>query len=250
MPPAEAELDGGREVVRCGHVVPRRPSGSTPRPTRYSRCRSSRRSKSTTGATRPSRHRRPRSPASAPPVDVRGRRHGLVPHDAERAHEASGHGRRLRRDRAHDRSRLEQARREVLVVAVQVEDHRMPRDDARERRQEPRRERIGVHRQGHRDRPAADRRRTHRAEVRERIVLEQGQLAGETHDRRARLGRPRRLRSHDEHPTELLLERLHALRDRRRGDAQPPRGRVERALVDDGGERAGEVERNLHLKQC
>ena len=81
-------------------------------------------------------------------------------------------------------------------------------------------------------------------------MLEQGELAGEAHDRGPGPGRPRRLGSHDEHAPELLLEGLHPLRDGRRRDAQPSGGRVERALVDDDGEGSGEVERDLHLKQC
>ena len=84
----------------------------------------------------------------------------------------------------------------------------------------------------------------------ERVVLEQGELAREPHDGGAGLRRPRRLGAHDEHATELLLERLHPLRDGRRREVQSSRGRVEGALVDDDGERAGEVERDLHLKPC
>jgi hypothetical protein len=43
-----------------------------------------------------------------------------------------------------------------------------------------------------------------------------------------------------------LLELLHALRHRRGCDAEVGGGRLERAGVDDGGERAREVERDLH----
>ena len=72
------------------------------------------------------------------------------------------------------------------------------------------------------------------------VVLEQRELPREPHDRLARLGRARGLRPHDQHATDLLLERLDALAHRRRRDVQPPRGGLERALVDDGGDGGGE----------
>jgi hypothetical protein len=43
-------------------------------------------------------------------------------------------------------------------------------------------------------------------------VFEQRQLAGEPHDGGTGIRRPRRLGANDEHPAELLLECLDALR--------------------------------------
>ena len=128
---------------------------------------------------------------------------------------------------------------------MQVEDDRMPLHDACERGQEPGAERVGVHGERDQDRTIGCHVDPERSE---RIVLEQRELAREAHDGGSRLGRACRLGPHDEHAAELLLEALHALRDGRRRDAQPPRRRIERALVDDDGEGACEVERDLHLK--
>ena len=123
----------------------------------------------------------------------------------------------------------------------------MPLCDARERGKEPRTERVRVHGERDRDRAVG---RGVEPEPSERVVFEQSQLACEAHDGGTGIRRLRRLGTDDEHPAELLFERLDALRDRRRRESQPSRGRVEGALVDDGGERASEVERNLHLKPC
>lgn len=77
-------------------------------------------------------------------------------------------------------------------------------------------------------------------------MLEQGELASQADDRGTRLGGADRLRAHDEHPTESLLELLEALRHGRRRDAELGGGRLERAGVDHGGERARQVEGDLH----
>lgn len=88
------------------------------------------------------------------------------------------------------------------------------------------------------------------AEPRKRLVLQQVELPRQPHDRGARLGRPHGFAANEQDPAELLFERLDALRDRGRRDLQRARGRVERALGDDDGEGAGQIERNPHLKTC
>jgi hypothetical protein len=127
---------------------------------------------------------------------------------------------------------------------MQVEDHRMPLGDACERGEEPGGERVRVDGERDRDRAVGSRAES---ELGERVMFEQRQLPGEAHDGGSGIRRPRGLRAHHEHATELLFERLHALRDRRRREPQPAGGRVEGALVDDDGKGAGQVERNLHL---
>ena len=89
-----------------------------------------------------------------------------------------------------------------------------------------------------------------RTELGERVVLEQRGLAREPHDRRARLGRPRRLGAHQHHAAELLLERLDALADGRRGDVQPAGRGIQCALVHDDGDGLGEFERDAHHQPC
>ncbi len=107
-----------------------------------------------------------------------------------------------------------------------------------EGREEPRRHRIGVHGERDADPPALRDLVDPHAE--ERVVLEQSYLAGQADDGLPRLGQLRGLRTHDQDPTELLLQRLQALTHRRRRDLQSPGSGVERALVDDRGERGGE----------
>ena len=109
------------------------------------------------------------------------------------------------------------------------------------------RERVGVHgerapRRGRRRRAGVD------AELGERVVLEQRELAGEPHDRGAGLGRPRRLGAH--HSTRpsccssdfTRCETADGVRRSRRAAAS----KVPSSTTAASG--AGEVERNLHLK--
>ncbi len=177
-----------------------------------------------------------------PSLDERRCRDRLVAHRSERAHPASGHRRRARGDRAHHGARLEQAGGEVLVVAVQFEDDRMPLPEPGERREEPGGQRVGVDGQRHRHGAAVGVAGV-RAELSDDVVLEQRDLAGEPDDRRARLGRPHRLGAHQHHPAELLLERLDALAHGRGGDVQAPGGGIQGALVDDGGDGLGQLDR-------
>ena len=73
-------------------------------------------------------------------------------------------------------------------------------------------------------------------ERRDRIVLEQRELAGQPDEGVACLRRPHRLGAHQHDPAELLLERLDALTDCRGGDVELLRRGVEGARVDDGGQ--------------
>ena len=174
-----------------------------------------------------------------------GRRDRFVAHRSERAHPASGDRGRPRGHRAHHRARLEQAGGEVLVVAVQFEDDRMPLPEADERLEEPGGQRVGVDGQGHRHGAAVGVAGV-RAELSDDVVLEQRDLTGEPDDRCARLGRPYRLGAHQHHPAELLLERLDALAHGRRGEVQAAGRGIQRSLVDDGGDGLGQLDRDAH----
>jgi hypothetical protein len=181
--------------------------------------------------------------ATEPPVDERGSGDRLVPHRAERRDAASGDGRRPGRDGAHHGARLEQPGGEVLVIAVQVEDDRMPLPQPRERREEPRGQRVGVDGQRH---AGADRVGGVGAEFGQGVVFEQRRLTREADDRRARLGGAHRLRAHEHQPTELLLERLDPLAHGGGRDVQPPGSSIQRALVHDDGHGLREFEGNSH----
>ena len=71
-----------------------------------------------------------------------------------------------------------------------------------------------------------------------RLGLQQHQLARESKQHAARLRRLDRLAATDEDASALLLERLHALADRRRRDAENSRRGLERPAVNNRGESA------------
>ena len=75
-------------------------------------------------------------------------------------------------------------------------------------------------------------------------------LAGQPQDGLARVRDPDRLRAHEQHAPGGDLERADALADRRRGDVQHARRRLEGALRHRRGQRPqlGEVE--IHQQQC
>jgi len=150
-------------------------------------------------------------------------------------------------DRRHDAAGGEQLGRAVLVFPVDVDDDAPLEADRRERGKEPAREGVGVDGERHR------RERLGRAvEVQGRcgIRLQQRDLARQADEHLARVGGPHRLAAFDEHPAELLFERLDALADGGRGDVEFARGRVEGARVDDGAERGELFAIEVHLKRC
>ena len=124
---------------------------------------------------------------------------------------------------------------------MQVEHDGVPLGDALERRQEPRRERIGVHRQREGCHGSAV-----RSDRRERVVLEERELSRQPDHRVAGLGRAHRLRSDQDHATQLVFERPQPLADGGRGDVETAGGGIQGSLVHDGRKRAGEVQGNRH----
>jgi hypothetical protein len=119
----------------------------------------------------------------------------------------------------------------------------------RDRGQEPRRQRVGV------DGDAEPRRRRVAGQLRRRVRGEQLDLAGEPQHRLAGAGRPGRPAAHEQHLAGGGLERLEALADRRWRDVERARRRVERAVLDDGLQRAELLQvgpqsetRLMHLK--
>ena len=139
--------------------------------------------------------------------------------------------------------RLEESGGEVLVVPVEVEDDRMPLRQPRERLEEPRRQRIRVHRERHRG--AAPRIRV-RPELGECVVLQERCLPGQAHHREPRRRRTGGLGAHEQDAPQLLLQRLDPLTHGRRRDVEATGGGIERALVDHGGDGLGQLERNPH----
>jgi hypothetical protein len=85
--------------------------------------------------------------------------------------------------------------------------------------------------------------------LRRGVVFEEGELAGQAHERLPRLGGADRFLAHHEHAAQLLLERFDPLADCRGGHAQHAGCSVERARVDDGGEGLELVALRFHHQQ-
>ena len=75
------------------------------------------------------------------------------------------------------------------------------------------------------------------ARLGQRLAFEQRDLAGQAQQRAPGVGRPARLDPADQHLPDVLLERLDPLAHGRRRHVQRPGGRVEAALLHDGGQR-------------
>ncbi len=117
---------------------------------------------------------------------------------------------------------------------MQLDRDRMPLRRALQRGEDPGGERVGVDGDRERRDPVLG-----DAQFLLGLVLEQGDLTRHPHEDRARVGRAGRLRAHQQHATDLPLERGEALTDGGRGDAESTRRRIEGALLDDreeGGE--------------
>jgi hypothetical protein len=169
--------------------------------------------------------------AAEVPVDERGRGHRPVAVDAERDRRAALYGLGLRRDRRHHRAGPQELGGAVLVLAVQVEDHLGVTADDRQGVEEPRAERVGVHRERDR-RDAVIVVRRCSAEVARSLLVEQADLSGMPQHDGAVGRRHDRRRPQQQDPADELLHRLDPLRDRRRGDRQRAGSGVERAEVD------------------
>ena len=168
-------------------------------------------------------------------------RTGAIAHPAERSRDAPGDGAGVARQGRHDGPGGEQLRRVVLVVADQVDDDGLACGDPRQRRQDPRRERVRVDRDGDGCRPVVG---ALGAELAQGLPLQKRELLPEAKQRLACLGRPHRFRAHDEDAPHALLESLDALADRTRGHVQAARRRVEGAVCDDGGQGLDELGRD------
>ena len=114
----------------------------------------------------------------------------------------------------------------------------------RERRQEPRRERVGVDRDAERRRAGVL-----AGELGGGVGLQQLDLAGEPQHGLAGGGRPRRLAADEQHAARSDLECAQPLADGRGRDVQRGRGGVERPVLDDRAQGPELREIELHRQQ-
>ncbi|GEB47400.1 hypothetical protein MTE01_33450 [Microbacterium testaceum] len=77
-------------------------------------------------------------------------------------------------------------------------------------------------------------------------MLEQGELASQSHHGTACFGGAHGLAAHEHHAPELILERSDALTHRGGGDVQTPGGGIQGPLFDDDSERPGQIEGYRH----
>ncbi len=162
-----------------------------------------------------------------PPVPAVRRGDGEVAHRAEPGDPAALHGGALGGDRGHHGARPQQLGGVALVVGAQLEQHvgQVGQD-----RQEPARQRVGVHDDGH---AGAGLPAQRAAGGGERLAFEQVDLAAQPHQRPACLRGLARPRPAHQHLADDLLQRLDALAHSRRRHVQDARRGVEAAVVDD-----------------